>query len=270
MKTVMRISSALLVFVGLFTMLLMANDTAMGQDSVRTIHVFVALCDNENQGIVPVPPQLGNGEDPRNNLYWGALYGVKTFFKKSEDWDLMSTMEKPKAAILERCVFKHNSSDTYLVADAYQGIEIKRTVIDFLESAAGQNRETVAVENGSEGIILNVGGNANLVAYVGHDGLMDFQLESYPEGSADTVRDAIILACVSRSFFAEPLHRAGANPLLWTTGLMAPEAYTLKSAIDGWILNESPEKIRERAAKAYHQHQKCGLRAATNLLVTGW
>src|SRR5262245_12901887 len=29
----------------------------------RVIHVLVALCDNVNQGIVPVPPRLGNGED---------------------------------------------------------------------------------------------------------------------------------------------------------------------------------------------------------------
>lgn len=31
---------------------------------VRTIHVFVALCDNEHQGIVPVPEIFGNGDDP--------------------------------------------------------------------------------------------------------------------------------------------------------------------------------------------------------------
>jgi len=36
---------------------------------VRTIHVFVALCDNEHQGIVPVPEIFGNGDDPANNLF---------------------------------------------------------------------------------------------------------------------------------------------------------------------------------------------------------
>ena len=56
------------------------------QNTPRTIHVFVALCDNVHQGIVPVPKTLGNGEDPKNNLYWGALYGVKTFFRRSENW----------------------------------------------------------------------------------------------------------------------------------------------------------------------------------------
>ena len=52
----------------------------------KVIHVLVALCDNENQGIVPVPAHLGDGEDPKKNLYWGAAYGVKTFFSKSNDW----------------------------------------------------------------------------------------------------------------------------------------------------------------------------------------
>lgn len=40
------------------------------QNSTRIVHVLVALCDNEHQGIVPVPARLGNGEDPERNLYW--------------------------------------------------------------------------------------------------------------------------------------------------------------------------------------------------------
>jgi hypothetical protein len=58
--------------------------------------------------------------------------------------------------------------------------------------------------------------------------------------------------------------------MLWTTGLMAPEAYTLKSALDGWIAGESYERISERAAEAYDRYQHCGLRGARKLLVSGW
>lgn len=43
----------------------------------RKVHVFVALADNR-QGIAPVPARIGNGQDPANNLYWGARYGIKT------------------------------------------------------------------------------------------------------------------------------------------------------------------------------------------------
>lgn len=40
---------------------------------IRTAHVYVALCDNEHQGIVSVPVTLGNGKDPARNLYWPAI-----------------------------------------------------------------------------------------------------------------------------------------------------------------------------------------------------
>ena len=63
------------------------------KNSAKVIHVLVALCDNENQGIVPVPAFLGNGEDPTKNLYWGAAFGVKTFFGKSKSWKKISFMD---------------------------------------------------------------------------------------------------------------------------------------------------------------------------------
>lgn len=252
-------------------LLSMVGSATLAQGSTRTIHVFVALCDNENQGIVPVRKELGNGEDPRNNLYWGAMYGVKTFFKRSDEWSLISSADNPEDGILERCVFKHRSGDIYLVADAYGGANIKQTIKDFLGSAAGKDKRATPIRSESGNMILNAGGAADLVAYVGHNGLMDFEIKDYPKKSDDSVRDAIILACAGRAYFAEPLQIAGANPLLWTTGLMAPEAYTLKSAIDGWILNESAEEIRTRAAEAYSRYQEgCSIGAARNLLVTGW
>jgi len=76
---------------------------------IKTIHVFVALCDNVNQGIVPVPQKLGNGQDAKNNLYWGALYGVKTFFKNDKDWMLVSSETNLKTDVLERVLFKHKT-----------------------------------------------------------------------------------------------------------------------------------------------------------------
>lgn len=51
---------------------------------------------------------------------------------------------------------------------------------------------------------------------------------------------------------------------------MAPEAYTLKAALDGWIANEDAENVRQRAAQAYNKYQHCGLHAAQRLFATGW
>jgi len=241
------------------------------QDStLRTVHVFVALADNQSQGIIPVPAKLGNGEDAEHNLYWGAAGGVKTFFARSSDWERIACGDKPKTEIVERCVFKHRAASVYLVADAYRGIEIRQAIIDFLDSAAGGGSETMNLPTTEGSTKLSIRGGANLVAYVGHDGLMDFKLSRFPREKNQGHRDAVVLACASKQYFAEPVRASGAYPLLWTTGLMAPEAYTLKSALDGWIAGENNEQIRNRAAAAYDKYQKCGLRAAHRLFASGW
>lgn len=252
----------------LAVVLLTASIACAQNSAIRTVHVFVALADNQHQGIVPVAAILGNGEDAEHNLYWGSAYGVKTFFSHSSDWERIRCGDKPKAEILERCIFKHRTANVYLVADAYRGLEIRQAILDFLDSAAGDGADYVTVASGT--IKLPIRGGANLVAYAGHDGLMDFQLTRVPRQKNQDHRDAIILACASKQFFAEPLRASGAYPLIWTTGLMAPEAYTLKSALDGWIAGENNDQIRDRAAGAYDKYQKCGVRAARRLLTSGW
>ena len=80
----------------------------------------------------------------------------------------------------------------------------------------------------------------------------------------------MIFCCYSKEYFTDAVRSAGANPLLWTTGLMSPEAYSLKAALDGWLLNETGQQIRERAAQAYDKYQKCGIKGARGLFTTGW
>ncbi len=230
------------------------------------IHVFVALADNVNQGIVPVSPRLGVGENPATNLYWGAAFGIRTFFSKNRDWELISITTNPSASVLERCVFKHRRDSILLVADAYRRKEISQTTMDFLEVAGGKSGEQLQAGN----VPFHTGGSADLVAYIGHNGLMDFKLASHPKRRDDRQRRAIILACASKPYFSTALQDSGATPLLWSTNLMAPEAYVLSAAIGGWIKKESDEQVRLRAADAYNKYQRCGLKAARGLFATGW
>jgi len=233
----------------------------------KTIHVFVALCDNINQGIVPVPARIGNGQDPKSNLYWGAGYGVKTFFKvKTKDWKLVRKIESNDVNVLEILLFKHATKEVYLLADAYDGAKIKTSIENFLKSS--NNQLPISIQENNQ--VLHFGGNADLLAYVGHDGLMDFDVNITYNDAISMSRDVMILACYSKSFFAPEIRKAKANPVLWTTHLMAPEAYTLKAAIDGWIQKESGKQIDERASQSYHKYQKCGIRGARNLFTTGF
>jgi len=246
------------------------SSPALGQTPSRYIHVFVALADNEHQGIVPVSAALGNGDDPARNLYWGAAFGIRTFFKNSPEWKELFYFKKPSAYVLERSVFKNQASNVMLIADAYRGTEIKRALNDFFRAAAGIPDADALSGGVIAGIIFQAPPVADLVVYVGHDGLMDFPLDVDFTGHGAAGRPAIVLACASKSFFRENLRASGATPLLWTTGLMAPEAYTLKAAVNGWMVDESKEQIRRRAAAAYAKYQKCSDTAALRLFSSDW
>lgn len=234
--------------------------------TLKTIHIFVALCDNENQGIVPVPKSIGNGQKPSTNLYWGCGFGIKTYFKKSTEWNLIKTIQL-NDTILERLIFKHNTKDFYLIADAYNGKYIGQCTSDFLSSACGKWKDTLNIQN----MVIGSCGNAQLVAYIGHDGLMEFNISDSFQNTDGQKRDVIILACISRTFFSPYLEKANVNPIVWTKNLMAPEAYTIHDAITGYIKGESNQQILNRAIEAYASHQKkCGIKGAKSILVTGF
>ena len=244
------------------------------------VHVVVALCDNENQGIVKVPAQLGNGQDPKNNLYWGAMYGVKSFLTARAGWKQVKARwteaRTRPGKILDRVVLQRRmlrgrrEIEIYVVAEAWDGSQIRSATMRYLRFAGGHAPEEVTVETSRGMKTLKAGGAAHLVCYVGHNGFMDFQFRRTPApASAAEPRSAVALCCKSRDHFLKPLRRAGAEPLALTTGLMAPEAYVLDALIRSWAAGDGPEQILSKAAVAYNTHQKCGVDAARRLFSTG-
>ncbi|MFV0417313.1 MAG: hypothetical protein ACK5KT_01100 [Dysgonomonas sp.] len=254
----MRKKILILSFISLLFIPFYAQET-------QTIDVMVALCDNKYQGIVKVSKGIGNGQDPHTNLYWGCGYGVRTFFRKSADWKEVRRYKADNIR-LERIVFKHKTKNYYLVADAYDGQYIKDCTVDFLNSCSGNKKDTLMMGK----TVVGLNGNAKLLSYMGHNGLMDFSLQNTYQSKDDINRDAIILACASKQYFAPYLNSAKANPIVWTTHLMCPEAYTLHDAISAYIKGEAVSAVREAAAAAYNTYQKCGMKGARGLLVTGF
>ena len=108
---------------------------------------------------------------------------------------------------MERLVFKHKLKNYYLIADAYNGKHIQYCTDQFLKSNAGQLKDTIH----SEGKILGINGNAKLLSYIGHDGLMDFTLENTYKNSDGKTRDCIILACISKRYFSPYIQNTKSN-----------------------------------------------------------
>lgn len=235
------------------------------------IDLYVPLCDNDNQGIVPVNSSLGNGFNLRTNLYWGAGYGIGYYFTASNDWKLMakiSQYDKETAEIrILRAVF--GGDTVFMVARAYWGDQMKECVDDFFRAVSGWQTDTFTL-NDSKSLIL--GEQTDLVGFNGHNGLMDlYPYESPVKEPGDTIhRDVVIIGCVSYDYFTPHLKFTAGYPLVTTKHLMAPEAYVLEPVLKNWALGKSAEEIRLSAGDGYNRIQQCGLRGARNLFRTGW
>ncbi len=237
--------------------------SARAAGPVRVVHAFVALCDNASQGIQKVPERIGNGDDPAANLYWGCSDGLRSVFKRHPQWKTVpaAVPEALRGVVLERLVFRHAKTGVVLVADAYRGREIRRCIGDYFSAAAG----VLATEVDVAGTPVKAGGAADLVAYLGHDGLMEFTVDVPSAAPAAKKRGAIALCCVSDDFFGPKLVAAGAEPLVLTTQLMYPGAFILEAVLDGWMAAESRPALLRRAAAAYAKNQKISVKSAAGV-----
>lgn len=214
----------------------------------RRISVFVALCDNDSQGVVPVPKAIGNGDDPERNLYWGTADGVMGCFDRSKVWALASRTNYPADnAILRERIYRHATTNAVLVARAYRGREIMRCILDF-EDAVRSRR-------------------CDLAVFIGHNGLMDFTLPEQPAAAPGTAgkTDCIVLCCMSETYFTARLEAAGGRPVLMTRQLMYPGAFILHAVLPGWLAGASAGELRNLAGEAYARNQKLSARAATGV-----
>jgi hypothetical protein len=242
-------------------------DIAAGKPLVA--HVIVALCDNQYQGIVPVPKAIGDGDDPNNNLYWGAGYGVKTFFRRSAEWKTIPIAASDNSKVLDQAVFKREISrngkivTAYVFAEAWRGREIEAATEQFLKITQGNHQQRVNLDYAE----IAVGSNAHIIAYVGHNGLMDFNAPALQKNPDDKLtRNAIILACKSHDYFKH-LIDSPTSLLLTTRSFMAPEAYSLEAAITSWFENSNKEKVVADASKAYAKYQKISEKSARTVFV---
>lgn len=228
----------------LLVLALLLPGTACLHAKPKQVKVFIALCDNKTQGIIPVGAKIGNGDDPEANLYWGCSDGFGSLFARSARWKIVKKETDISPQILRRLSLLHVDGDVEISADAYRGSEMKPCLTDF-EAAA-------------------TAGTYDLVAFIGHNGLMDFQLEP-PKAAAGNHTEVIVLCCISDRYFSERLKALGCRPRLMTSQLMYPGAFLLDAALQRWKAGGSDGAVRDAAAAAYAKNQKISIRAAKGI-----
>ncbi len=221
--------------------------------SIKTARIIVSLADNENQNIVPIKPSLGNGQNPSQNLYWGALYGIKTHFRRTENWSV-----NPKGfirgTVLDAVTLSHKDfSDIQISVEAWDGEKQKDAVKAYFSELRN-----------------NVSG-ANFVGFIGHNALMDTSVPNFPvlplvrDMNLGRKRKGVVIACKSASYF-NPYHRnLGVESYVVTNGSMAPEAYVIEGVLEAWLNNLGAMDASKKAAEKYAEYQKISLRSADRI-----
>lgn len=233
----------------------------------KVIHTYVALCDNQSQGIAPVPEKIGNGDDPANNLYWGCSDGARSFFNRSKHWKRLSTSTvAAQPAILERLIYQHQGTQTIHVIDAWRGSNIQACMTKFIQSMAGQHYENLSLTTPLGKHRVNLGGGADFLCFIGHNGLMEFSVPALPANpKRKKSGDLMVLCCQSQRFFKKHSGAGKHQSRVMTASNMYPGAFILHDVLEGWLKKESNEKLRLRAAQAYANNQKISVKSALHV-----
>ena len=210
----------------------------------KKVAVFVALCDNASQGIIPVPAKIGDGNKPEDNLYWGCTDGFAGCFGSSKSWKLQKREVPDDKRILERRLYRHDSGDIEITAEGWRGSDIKECLKAF-DAAL-------------------ISGKWDLCAYIGHDVLMDADVPMV-EGKASKPCDAIVLCCMSEVYFKKRLAAMNVRPVMLTTQLMYPGSFLLRDSLPLWSKARPNEELRQAAAAAYAKNQKISQKAAAGV-----
>ena len=228
-------------FLSILAVLAIASTSAA---EAKTVKIFVALCDNATQGIVPVGAKIGDGNVPGDNLYWGSAEGIRTWFKRSAKWSIAEAGVPPVEPIMETISATHKKHGLVLTAEAYRGSAIRQCVEDFEKAVASDAYD--------------------FVAFVGHNALMDFDFPA-PASQSPNGTSVAVVCCKSRVYFKDRVVALGGTPVLLTEQFMYPGAFIMHDAIEAWAIGGKPEDLRNAAGKAYAKNQKISVKSATGV-----
>ena len=234
-------------------------DLAAGKPLVAQVHV--PLCDNGT--LACGNAKLGDGDAPDTNLYWATSPGFGTYFeKRSRGWTRVldsdgSAIDEPD--VLDLRVYRRTVSssqawrtrgapatfDVYIVAQAWRGTSIDDALATYAAHLSGAPGVAIGLPDGAT---LAAGGDARLVAYVGHNRLMDVA-HPYPWPVAGTApRGMIAIACHTAAYMQPLVPGPTRVPLLFIRDFLFSNAAPLEGAVLAFARGGGYAEIRGAAA----------------------
>jgi len=249
------------------------------REQLLTITVHVALCDVRLSKVAN--PAQGRGDSYRDNLYWGALYGVETFFKNQSEWNLVHVGPGGDPHVLRRVVFfrRVNPSDEWrqrgvtkpfdicMMAQAWAGPyaadAMRATVMDALGSRPPRVIQIA-------GRTLSFGSGSDIVGYLGYNAIKDGHtiLPSSMDSRTRTDARGVFFICAwGTEYLDAGLRRLGLYPVLLVTQHVAPEAYILRGITDALVVGQVESGFSIHAAQQYARYAGVNFNEAKRIFV---
>ena len=135
------------------------------------------------------------------------------------------------------------------MAQAWRGEAIDRALDAWAAELYGGAARTLTLDDGTE---LAAGGAARIVAYVGHNRLMDVEAYAWPEATADGPRKgAVAIACHTDAYMHDEVPAADRVPLLFTRDFLFASAPPLEGVVRAFAEGGGYQAMRKAAAVEY-------------------
>lgn len=263
----------------------LAGDLRAGKPMVVT--VYVALCDNDSQGIIPVRNRsICDGDHPMQNMYWAGKNALAGMAKKQR-WKKVSRVEDPDGTLMVEQIWEKwahpgpglraagvdEPFKIYVIGRAYRGNKIHNAFVDYLRAV--HNDDALSMD--LDGTTISYGGAGHVVGYVGHDYMMDVEpgsaalreIVDATRGDSSSAKGVFALACAGDSWIRPFISRENVYVMALNVYLAFPNAWTIDGILDGIADRGDGADIHRSAAKGFAKGQECGVTWARKALNHG-
>lgn len=226
------------------------------------MRVYVALCDNDSQGIAPVKNRaICDGERPERNLYWATSGGLRAYLEGAGFRRTRYERSDAGPVIIRaawtkrmwpggrlRALGVKRRFDVEIEALAYRGRHIEQAMRDYLAEVHGAAASPAP---------------AHVVGYIGHNYLLDLpdagrRLQPVGGLRADSrlPRAVFALSCFGAQLIGPAIARPDAPVLVLNRSLTYPGAWTIGGLLEGLGAGLSARGIHRRASRHFARGKK--------------
>lgn len=249
----------------------------LGRGDPLRIRIYVALCDNDSQGIVPVKNRaICDGDDAARNIYWGTSGGLSGYLAR-KGWRRMPTDSDAVPSNGAVAVHAHwrgrrwvgrrlrslapgipRRVDVQIEALAYRGAAIRDAMADYIADVHSVHSDDAA---------------PHVIGYMGHNYLLDTDEPLIPPPASNPAEPAPVgvfaLSCFGHQSIRPSITRAGAAILLLNRGLTYPGAWTVDGLVEGLSRGADARRLHRIAAKHFARGKGRPARSMMGLFAHG-